>query len=75
MQMTRLKYERIRKGWTQQELADKVGVTRSTIHRIETLQRKPSYDVLIALRTEFSLHDGDLLQQIQPDSDPFSSTN
>lgn len=74
MQITRLKYERLRKGWTQQELADKVGVTKSTIHRIETQQRKPSYDVLISLRTLFDLHDGDLLQQI-PDKDPFSSTN
>lgn len=74
MQITRLKYERIRKGWTQQELADMIGVTKSTIHRIETLQRKPSYDVLISLRTLFNLHDGDLLQQI-PDDVPFSSTN
>ncbi|MDD4565872.1 MAG: helix-turn-helix transcriptional regulator [Eubacteriales bacterium] len=74
MQITRLKYERLQKGWTQQELADKVGVTKSTIQRIETLQRKPSYDVLIALRTLFNLHDGDLLQQISDDA-PFSSTN
>ena len=74
MQITRLKQERIKRGWTQQELGDLVGLTKSSIHLLETNKRKPSYDVLIQLRNIFNLHDADLLEQISIE-DPFSSTN
>ena len=74
MQITRLKYERLKKGWTQQELAEQIGITKSAIQRIETMQRKPSYNVLIQLRNIFNLHDADLFQQVN-DEDSFSSTN
>lgn len=74
MQVTRLKYERLKRGWTQQELAERVGITKSAIQRIETMQRKPSYDVLIQLRKIFNLHDVDLFQQVNVE-DSFSSTN
>lgn len=74
MQITRLKYERLKKGLTQQELAEYVGVTKSSIQRMETMQRRPSYDVLIQLRKIFNLQDADLFQQVSGE-DPFSSTN
>jgi len=43
-----IKVERARKGLTQTELADRVGVTRLTIHSIETGKFKPS--VMLALK-------------------------
>lgn len=40
--MVDLKEEREKKGMTQQDLADKVGVVRQTISMIEMGQNKPS---------------------------------
>jgi putative transcriptional regulator len=43
-----IKVERARKGFTQADLAEKVGVTRLTIHSIETGKFNPS--VMLALK-------------------------
>ena len=43
--MVDLKVEREKKGMTQQELADKVGVVRQTISMIEMGQNKPSVEL------------------------------
>jgi putative transcriptional regulator len=43
-----IKVERARKGFTQSDLAEKVGVTRLTIHSIETGKFNPS--VILALK-------------------------
>ncbi len=48
-----LRLEREKKGWSQQYVADRAGVTPETIHYIETAQRKPSYDVLVKLEDLF----------------------
>lgn len=42
----KLKALRIRNYYTQQEIADKLGVTRSTISNFEIGRRKPEVDVL-----------------------------
>ncbi|MFO7754444.1 MAG: helix-turn-helix transcriptional regulator [Bacteroidales bacterium] len=43
-----IKVERARKGFTQADLAEKVGVTRLTIHSIETGKFNPS--LMLALK-------------------------
>ncbi|MDD4565870.1 MAG: helix-turn-helix transcriptional regulator [Eubacteriales bacterium] len=74
-QVTRLRKERIRREWTLLEVGEKVGVTKQTIQRIETLKCNPSYEVLVKLQHLFGLYRCDLLEQVDADDAPFSSTN
>lgn len=46
-----IRAERIQKGWTQQEFADKLGVSRQTIFSIEIGKYIPS--TLLALKMSF----------------------
>lgn len=50
---------RMKRGWTQDGLAEMVGVTRSTISAIECGERRPSLPVLMSLASalEMSLDD------------------
>lgn len=54
---TMLRQERINHGWTQQYVADVIGLTKTAIHDIETGRRKPSYDVLVKLLELFEYND------------------
>lgn len=55
MKTTFMRQERILNGWSQEFIASEIGVTKQTIQRIETLQRKPSYDILVKLEDLFKL--------------------
>ena len=57
----RLKRLREKRGWTQQALAEKVGVARVTIGRIEIGNRKPSLELLERLAKVLKVKVGDLL--------------
>lgn len=50
-----LRQERIRRGWTQTYVAKQTGLSLTAIQKIETGQRKPSYDVLVKLENLFGL--------------------
>lgn len=52
-----LRQERLQRGWTQEDVASKVGLTRPALHHIETGKRKPSYDVLVKLLELFEYND------------------
>ena len=54
MKYLQMRQERINKGWTQDYVAQRIGVTNTTIHDIETSRRKPSYDVLLKLENLFN---------------------
>ncbi|MEE0510459.1 MAG: helix-turn-helix transcriptional regulator [Peptococcaceae bacterium] len=43
----RLKQYRVAKGWTQEQLAERVGVRRETIMRLEKAQYNPSLKLAI----------------------------
>ncbi len=58
----RLKQIREKRGWTQERLAEKVGVSRVTIARIETANRKPSLELLERLAKVLKVNVGDLLK-------------
>ena len=67
----KLKALRLRHYYTQQEIADKLGVTRSTVSNFEIGRRKPEIDVLEKLATIYgvdlnyfannNIHSSDLL--------------
>lgn len=56
-----LRQERLIHGWTQQYVAEKVGVTKSAILLLETGKTKPSFDVLVKLLDLFEYTDPRLL--------------
>ncbi len=58
----RLKRLRENQGWTQQVLAEKVGVARVTIARIEIGNRRPSLELLERLAKALRVKAGDLLK-------------
>lgn len=58
---TVLRQERIKRKWTQDDVAKQIGVTKATLQRIETGKRKPSYDVLVKLLDLFGYKDPRLL--------------
>lgn len=48
-----LRQERENKNWTQEYVAEQIGITPEAVSMIETGQRKPSYDVLVKLEDLF----------------------
>lgn len=52
-----IRQERIRRGWTQDYVARETGLSLTAIQKIETGQRKPSYDVLVKLLDLFEYED------------------
>lgn len=54
---TVLRQERQKRGWTQDYVAQQIGVSRITIQKMETGRRKPSYDVLVKLLDLFGYKD------------------
>lgn len=50
-----LKTLRLKKNWTQAQLAQKLGITKSVISAYETGIRLPSYDILIHIAKIFNV--------------------
>ena len=48
-----LKQERQRRHWTQEYVAEQVGITKQAVQQIENNHIKPSYDVLVKLEDLF----------------------
>ena len=51
----RLKALRAERGWSQQEVADKVGLNKMTISQYENAKKKPSFEMIIALANIFNV--------------------
>ena len=58
----RLKPLRAERGWTQQELADRAGVSRQTIHSIESEKYDPSLPLAFVLARLFGLKVEDVFE-------------
>lgn len=52
-----LRQERIQRGWTQEYVAEKCGVSPQTVCDWENNRRKPSFDVLVKLLELFGYDD------------------
>ena len=59
--MSQLKQIRLKNKWTQQYVADKVGITKSAYSNIENKNRSPSLKVAIRLQNLFGLSVDNLL--------------
>ena len=46
--------------WTQKYVADQTGITQAMLQKIETGQRRPSFDVLVKLEDLFGMDYRDL---------------
>jgi putative transcriptional regulator len=57
-----LKVERAKKDWTQEELANEVGVTRKTINAIENGRDIPSVYLALKLAKAFGVRVEDIFQ-------------
>ncbi len=57
----RLKEMRIQAGMTQQQLASKLGITKSVISFYELRERTPSPEILVKLAAEFKVSSDYLL--------------
>ena len=53
--MNQLKEIRLIHGWTQQYVADKIGITKAAYSNIETQKRKPSLKVAVKLYKMFGI--------------------
>ena len=71
MQGTNIKAVRLKRGMSQQELADAIGVTKSTISKYEKGQREPKYNVLRAIAAALGVDWTDLI----PAEDEVGSSN
>ena len=60
--MTQLKHIRLENKWTQQYVADRIGITKSAYSNIENQNRSPSLKVAIKLQKLFGLPIEELLE-------------
>ena len=61
--MNQLKQIRLENKWTQQYVADKIGITKSAYSNIENQNRSPSLKVAIQLQNMFGLSIEKLLEK------------
>lgn len=66
MYITRMRYERIKKDWTQAFVGQQVGLTKTAVHDIEIGKQKPSYDVMCKLENLFLLSHRQLFEFVDP---------
>ena len=64
-----LAYLRKRDGMSQKELADKLGISRSTIGMYETGEREPDFETLEALADTFNVNMDTLLGKVSLSSE------
>lgn len=62
MQITRMKQERIKNGWTLEYVASEIGITNQAVSKIELGKSNPSYEVLVKLEKMFRLSHQELLE-------------
>lgn len=65
---TVIRQERLNRGWTLDYVAEQVGLSLTAIQKIETEQRKPSYDVLVKLENLFGLTHRQLFTSATPET-------
>lgn len=57
-----LKQNRLSNGWTQQYVADYLGITKATYSNIETGKRNPSLDLALRIQKMFGTSIENLLE-------------
>lgn len=70
----RIQYLRKQKGFSQEELADKVGVSRQAVSKWENEQSTPDLEKIIAMSDLFEVTTDYILKGIEPISDTSEKT-
>lgn len=52
-----IRQEREKRDWTQEEVAQQIGITKQAVQQIENNDIKPSYDVLVKLLELYGYND------------------
>lgn len=68
--MLQLKQIRLKNKWTQQYVADKIGITKSAYSNIENQNRSPSLKVALKLQNLFGLSIEKLLENKNSNPSP-----
>ena len=68
MGILQIRLERIDRDWTMVEVANRVGITKQSMHQIEIGANKPSYPVLIKLENLFGKSHRELLKPAEADA-------
>lgn len=68
--MIQLKQIRLENKWTQQYVADKIGITKSAYSNIENQNRSPSLKVALKLQNLFGLSIEKLMENENSNSSP-----
>ena len=53
--MLHIRAERIKRDWTQEQVAQQIGLTRTAVHDLEKGKQQPSYKILLKLEDLFEL--------------------
>lgn len=60
----KIRQEREKRGWTQENVAKMIGITPEAVSMLETGQRKPSYEVLVKLEDLYRMNHRKLFKEI-----------
>lgn len=63
-----IRQEREKHNWTQELVAEKIGITPEAVSMLESGQRKPSYEVLVKLEDLFHMTHRELFGAATPDN-------
>ena len=50
-----IRQERIKQGWSCEQVAEKIGISAEAVRLIETGERNPSYPILVKLEDLFEM--------------------
>lgn len=68
--ITRMRYERIKNGWSLEYVASYLGITNQAVSKIELLKtQNPTYDILVKLENLFGLTHRQLFTMVENDID------
>ena len=59
-----LRAYRMEKGFTQEQLGERVGVVHSFIHSLESGKKRPSLDMIMELGEALGVRPGDLINEM-----------
>ena len=60
-----LRAYRLEKGFTQEQLSERVGVVHSFIHSLESGKKQPSMQMILKLATALGIRSGDLMNAVE----------
>ena len=75
MKHLNIRVERLKRGWTQGYVGQCVGVSKVSIHEIETGKQHPSYGVLLKLLKLFDVEHKNLTQLFAPVEETQENSN